>query len=142
MIEMETHVPLSPEQVWIRLIQNDHARQWWDPQVMIEPHLHGRVFVPWTDETGEKRVTVAAITAFEEGRRLQMDLFSQELPKPMRVEFLVSPEAGGRTKIYLQHSGWETISEEKERRRKYDIHAGLWEVIIDRLGKYCSGRKI
>lgn len=141
MIELEVFVPLSPEHVWLRLIQNDHARQWWDPQVMIEPQAHGRVFVPWIDDTGEKRVTVAVITAIEEPRRLQMDLFSQELPQPMRVEFLISPHATGGSRIYLQHSGWEAIAEEFDRRRKYDIHADLWKDIINRFGRYCSGIK-
>ena len=142
MIEHEIICPFPPDATWEFLIKENHMSQWWGPHFTLEPRYRGRVFLPWVDSIGEKRVTTGVITAIDANRRLQMDFFSPEWPKKMRDEFLLtSTPDKNNTRVYLQHSGWEAITEEAERKKKFNTHAQLWAEALKRLEQYTQTLK-
>jgi len=138
MIEIETLVPLSLAETWERLTVDAHTDVWWAKGLLLEHAKGGRFAEPWKDSGGESRVISGTVTSFEPMRRLQFNYQRPNWKKPTRVEFLLSPRDGG-TRVYLQHSGWEMITDENERRTEVDAYTKIWTRRMAEFKSCCAG---
>jgi uncharacterized protein YndB with AHSA1/START domain len=94
-------------------------------QIVFEPHVGGEVYE--LSKAGQKGHW-ADVLEWEPPSRLVLawNILNRDEP-PTEVEVRFLPE-GGRTRVELEHRGWERLVEEgAERRENYD---GGWDVVL------------
>jgi len=136
MIEREIYIPISPDLVWEKLVHNEHIKKWWNPEVSLEPIKNGSFSEHAVEENGKSFNVSGTVTAFEPARRLQLDYRRHEWPRAMRIEFLLSPEKPG-SRLYLQHSGWDVMPDEKQRNANVDFYTKAWAELLKKFEAYC-----
>jgi uncharacterized protein YndB with AHSA1/START domain len=136
MIELEFYIPLSPDLAWEKLVQPAHLHEWWGKNVMLETSQKGRFSESW-DHLGKAKHASGTVTAFEPSRRLQLDYSLHEWPRATRIEILLTPEKQG-TRLYIQHSGWDALPEEADRRKYVDEFRKIWQGRMESFAKYCA----
>ncbi|MDD9901644.1 MAG: SRPBCC domain-containing protein [Alphaproteobacteria bacterium] len=133
MIELEQYISIPPADAWEYLTQPNHIEKWWDAHATLQPWKKGAFTCTWDDGTEAR----GFITAFDAGKRLQMDYKEPALQQETRVEFLFSPEDAG-TRLYFQHSGWNALTDEKLRNAVVDEKTKAWENVLKRFARYCA----
>lgn len=137
MIELEFYIPVPPEKVWTILTQDAHIRKWWGPEVRLDGMKRGEFTESWASALGTQRRVRGSVTAFEPPTRLQLDYRQDGWPRGTRLEFLLAPEKPG-TRLYLQHSGWDMLPDEKGRVTEVDVFTRDWTELMECFVRYCS----
>jgi uncharacterized protein YndB with AHSA1/START domain len=137
MIELEFYIPLSTDHAWDRLVQTPHIRKWWSNDVTLDTSEGMRFSQTWVDKDNRRHFASGPVTSVEPGHRLQFDYRRDDWPRATRIEFMLSPEKPG-SRLYIQHSGWDALPDEKARVKEVDAYARIWKALMENFVKYCA----
>ena len=141
-IEREVLIEAPAEVVWRTITEPDQMSQWFADRVelVVEPGAHG--FMGFGDQGGPVVVeTVDPPTRFS----FRWNHPRGEEPVPgnsMLVEFTLTPEGSGRTRLRVSESGHELLAwPDAEKERYAAEHQGGWAEYLDRLAGLLAKRQ-
>jgi uncharacterized protein YndB with AHSA1/START domain len=134
MIDREVLIEAPVEVVWRTLTEPDQMSQWFADRVelVIEPGAHG--FMGFGDQGGP-----VVVEAVDPPVRFSFRWNHPHEEEPaagnsMLVEFTLTPEGGGRTRLRVTESGHELRAwPDAEKQRYADEHQEGWGEFLDRL---------
>lgn len=141
-IEREVLIQAPAEVVWGTITEPDQMSQWFADSVdlVIEPGAHG--YMRFGDQGGPVVVeTVDPPSRFS----FRWNYPPGEEPvagNSMLVEFTLTPEGDGRTRLRVTESGHELLDwPDVEKQRYADEHQGGWTDFLSRLSPLLAERR-
>jgi uncharacterized protein YndB with AHSA1/START domain len=141
MIERDILIEAPPEVVWRIIAEPDQMSQWFADRVdlVVEPGAHG--YMQFGDQGGPVVVEVVDPPARFSFR---WNFPRGEEPvagNSMLVEFTLTPEGGGRTRLRVTERGHELRNwPDTEKQRYAGEHQEGWGDYLDRLASVLAGR--
>lgn len=141
-IERDVLIEAPAEVVWRTITEPDQISQWFADRVelVVEPGAHG--YMQFGDQGGPVVVeTVEPPTRFS----FRWNHPRDEEPvvgNSMLVEFTLTSEGEGRTRLRVVESGHELLAwPESEKARYADEHRGGWSEFLGRLASLLLARR-
>lgn len=109
LIRQTEWIKASPAKVWRFLATQEGMRRWWNPGILFEPRVGGRVSFDAHGSTLSGKVR-----AYEADRKLAFSWTEEGMgwpdTEPLLLTLELTEERGG-TRIHLTHSGFENLPE-------------------------------
>ncbi|MER6299471.1 SRPBCC domain-containing protein [Kitasatospora sp. NPDC001539] len=133
-IELETTLPVSPEEVWEAIATGPGIDSWFMGRNELDPREGGAAVM----EVGGHREE-AVVTAYEPGKRLATRTAAGEDGRFMAFEYLVEGRDGGSTVLRVVHSGllgddWQDEYDALRRGWPFHLHT-LHEYLVHFRGR-------
>ncbi len=106
-------IPAPPPTVWNVLTDPAAILEWFGPDVTLDPGPGGAFREVWQEAEGDEMVTTGTITHWEPPGRMVLSWKNADWPAATVVEIALSEPADGRTLLRLEHSGWDSLPEER-----------------------------
>jgi uncharacterized protein YndB with AHSA1/START domain len=137
-IEREILIEAPPEVVWRTITEPDQMSQWFATRVdlVVEPGAHG--YLQFGDQGGPVVVETVSPPARFSFRWNFPASAAPAVGNSMLVEFTLTPEGAGRTRLRVTESGHELRDWPGAEQQRYaDEHREGWGDFLDRLAA-CS----
>ncbi|MCF8480822.1 MAG: SRPBCC domain-containing protein [Rhodospirillum sp.] len=124
-------LPAPPDRVWEILTGPEHIRSWWGDHVTLDARVGGKLREDWDDGTGIPMVTEGEVLTCQPPNQLVMTWKDRGWPLITRVSITLEEPAPGRTRLRLDHTGWDALGRGQGEEAKDTLlanHSAGWSI--------------
>jgi uncharacterized protein YndB with AHSA1/START domain len=132
-------IPASPDRVWAALTGPDQIPAWWGDDVTLDARVGGSLREEWDDGTGAPMVTEGEVLVCEPPSRLVMTWKNADWTAATTVTLALEEPAPGRTRLRVEHGGWDTL-ERDDIDTLIANHSAGWSIHMRDLRDYLRNR--
>lgn len=101
-------IKATPCQIWEALTTKRLLAKWWGKGIELQPKSGGRFHEPWKDDHGGEQLASGTVLSAEKAKEIKFTWREKFWPEERQTVCLFRIEnAGPKTALVLEHSGWE-----------------------------------
>lgn len=129
----EVIIKAKPSVVWSMLTSEKHLGQWWNKGVRLEPFVGGDFYEPW----GKGQLATGKVIKLVHAESITFTWKEKNWKAGQETlcTFYIK-ERNGRTFLRVQHSGWSSFSDLKERQQVMNGFKKGWDYFLGKLKNY------
>lgn len=133
-IQKDLLLNVGPQQVWKMLTDPNRLAMWWQPGMILEPHVGGRFVEPWKGSDGSDQLASGTVVEVIPKEFIQFTWREKTWAEREETvcSFHLLPIGDSQTRILLMHSGWEIFPAENVDKMKKAFETG-WDSLLEKL---------